>query len=112
MSANAGMRLRSTPSGASAADAFSYELECNISPDTDWSSTCVSDVASTANQHHSGTLVHTLLVGALDDVRIRAVKDGVQGDPPFATACAMQEILDLAFASNEKGHIALAISID
>ena len=39
-----------------------------------------------------------------------AVKEGVQGDPPFATACAMQEILDLAFASNEKGHTAMQIS--
>ena len=65
------------PSGASAADAFSYEIECNSNSSTDWSSTiCPDDLASTANQHNSSAVTYNLLSDSLHEIRIRAVKDG------------------------------------
>ena len=65
------------PAGASATDAFSYEIECNSASIKDWSfTTCPGDVASTAEQHNSSEVSYSILDPGMRAARMRATKDG------------------------------------
>ena len=65
------------PAGASATDAFSYEIRCNSSSTSDWSSTtCPDDVASTTNQHNESFVTYNFASTSIRAALIRATSGG------------------------------------
>ena len=66
------------PTAASQTDAFTYEIECNSSSTTDWSSTTCPDDITTAvsDQHNQSSVTYDFATNSIAQIRVRAAKDG------------------------------------